>query len=646
MLAKKGLMTAPAAVAQYVEDVFSTYLYTGNDTARSITNGIDLSGEGGLVWIKSRSNTFSHRLTDTVRGATKSLLSNTTGAETTETTALTAFNADGFSIGINGSVNDNTTTFASWTFRKAEKFFDVVTYTGTGVNGRTVAHNLGSVPGVIIVKQTSASGEPWRVYHRSLGASARLDLNTTDAATTGNDEPWYNTSPTSTHFTVAYNSANKSGETYVAYLFAHDAGGFGDAGDQSVISCGSFTTDSGEASTTTLGWEPQWLLIKKTSAAQDWYLADNMRGLNVAGQDDYFLYPNLSSAEGNNNRIGLTATGFTTSGFGASSTFVYIAIRRGPMKTPELGTDVYKPVTYTGNGSTQTLTTGFPVDMFWNKTRVAGPGSTMDRMRNQNVLRTEDTNSESAIGTYGSTTNVWQNNTGLSFGSGGADGLNESAKSVGLQAFRRAPGFFDVVCYTGTGSAGATTSHNLGVAPELIITRIRNYTGEDWIVHYRNGSTIRGGYLNSTAALTASGSAPSTDLTNFTSTSYERNTGNRRVNGTYNYVAYLFASVAGVSKIGTVNVTGSTVNVDCGFTSGARFVMMKRIENTSPWLVWDTARGIVAGNDPYLKINSTQAEDFDGAADFIDPLSSGFTIAAGGVDGYFGSGDYVYLAIA
>ena len=121
-----------AGESLYVEDVFSTYLYTGNATARDITNGIDLAGEGGLVWIKDRSSGYDHNLLDTARGATKELNSNLDAAESTVSTGLTAFNSDGFSLGSGLYYNGSGTTFASWTFRKAEKFFDVVTYTGDG----------------------------------------------------------------------------------------------------------------------------------------------------------------------------------------------------------------------------------------------------------------------------------------------------------------------------------------------------------------------------------------------------------------------------------------------------------------------------------------------------------------------------------
>jgi hypothetical protein len=118
---------------KYIEDVFSTYLYDGNNTARSIVNNIDLSTKGGLVWTKTRSNIVDHILVDTVRGNTKVLNSNNTSSEqtTSGTSTITGFNSNGYGLGTDGNVWVNTSgrTYVSWTFRKQPKFFDVVTFT-------------------------------------------------------------------------------------------------------------------------------------------------------------------------------------------------------------------------------------------------------------------------------------------------------------------------------------------------------------------------------------------------------------------------------------------------------------------------------------------------------------------------------------
>ena len=161
----------------YVEDVFSTYLYvggngSGTNQAVNVVNDVNLNEEGGLIWIKRRDVGNEHALIDTERGNAQWLNSNSTAAATS-VTSIDSFNTDGFTVSSTGygSTNNPDADYASWTFRKAEKFFDVVTYTGDGVTGRTVSHNLNSTPGCIIVKNTTTSGFNWMVLHSSVGAT-------------------------------------------------------------------------------------------------------------------------------------------------------------------------------------------------------------------------------------------------------------------------------------------------------------------------------------------------------------------------------------------------------------------------------------------------------------------------------------------
>jgi hypothetical protein len=244
---KQDLWPTPGNVdpSKYVEGVFSTYLYTGNGgTEQAIVNNVDLLNEGGLVWIKERANagTESHQLFDTERGSTYSLHTDTTDGNSNYGTAFKSFNSDGFSVQDSGyAVNDLNATYASWTFRKKEKFFDIVsglTSDGSG-NLPEFNHSLGSTPGCVIMKATD-SGSNWVVYHNGLsggGANQYIQLNQTNAATNATGFGI----ATDTTFEVGAGSALVPDVTYVAYLFASDAGGFGDDGSESIIKCGSFT---------------------------------------------------------------------------------------------------------------------------------------------------------------------------------------------------------------------------------------------------------------------------------------------------------------------------------------------------------------------------------------------------------------------
>ena len=181
MTASKIVLNAASGAggaALNVEDVFSTYLYSANNAGLTITNGIDLAGEGGLVWGKSRSATQNHRLYDTEGNG---LYSNLTNGSFGSSGRFTA-NSDGFDLtassGIVGGSGFGGPDYASWTFRKAEKFFDVVTYTGNGASSRAISHNLNSTPGMIIIKQTSSNGENWIVWHRSISNVSTVRLFT------------------------------------------------------------------------------------------------------------------------------------------------------------------------------------------------------------------------------------------------------------------------------------------------------------------------------------------------------------------------------------------------------------------------------------------------------------------------------------
>ena len=633
------------AVPNYIEEVFSTYLYTGNASSLTITNGIDLSTKGGLIWFKNRQNgDQGHVLVDTLRGQ-YGLTSNATVANEAIQNGTLSFNSNGFAFSgglytgsgdINGFNNDK---YVSWTFRKQPKFFDVVTYTGTGSN-TTIAHSLGAVPACIMVKRTDTTGN-WQVYHRSLANTEYLVLNSTAAKATGATR-WNSTTPTSTVFSLGTDTTvNASGGTYVAYIYAHDAGGFGLTGTDNVISCGSFT--GGSNVSVTLGYEPQWLLTKKTNeAGGGWNIFDTMRGWDNSGSDQ-ILQANTSGAEIAFSSGNPTATGFNYSG-DTGNNIIYIAIRRGPMKVPTLGTSVFKPVTRTGTDVTTTVTTaGFPVDGLFIKNRDSAQSFVVaDRLRGQPYLRTAETTAETTTASVIAST-VFQVQNGYITGTT-ASLTNESPRNYVDYFFRRAPSFFDEVCYTGTGSA-TTFTHNLGVVPELIITKVRAGGPPDfgWAVYASPLGATKALFLDTTDAEQTLGAywndtAP-------TSSVFTVGNANKTNRTSYTYVAYLFATCAGVSKVGSYTGTATTKQIDCGFTGGARFVLIKRTDSTGDWYVWDSARGIVSGNDPYLLLNSTAAEVT--STDYIDTYSAGFEISSTAPAAINASGGtFVFLAIA
>jgi hypothetical protein len=439
---------------------------------------------------------------------------------------------------------------------------------------------------------------------------------------------------------------NANGQTYVAYIFAHNAGGFGASGSDNVISCGSFTTNgSGGGVNVTLGYEPQYMIIKASDDVQNWIQVDSMRHFGYSGSA--VLYPNTSGAEeapgvyfGGNNFVP-TATGFqVNAGLRASKTYIYIAIRR-PMKTPTTGTSVFSPNTSSG-GSSTIITTGFPNDLtIYNYLGGTGTNSpSVDRLRglsnsSSSTSNTLVTGTAAAETGYNVGYDFW--NTGFKIGTYFAGISNV------FYSFRRAPGFFDIVCYTGTGTAQSVT-HNLGVVPELMIIKRRNIaTGG--ITYSTALSSNKIMQLFSNFGSDASFSEATIINADPTSTTFNVRT-DASVNASGGtYVAYLFATCPGVSKVGTYTGNGSSQTINCGFTAGARFILIKRADSSGDWYVWDTARGIVSGNDPHLSLNNGNAQVT--SDDSVDTDNSGFIVnqlTATNIN--VSSATYIYLAIA
>jgi hypothetical protein len=643
---QQGLWPIPGNFPNYIEDVFSTYLYTGTNATQSINNGIDLAGKGGMVWLKSRSNAYAAWITDSVRGVSKGLTPSSTSAQTTDATAVTSYNSNGFTLGIDngGSSNTSGSSQCSWTFAKQAKFFDVVTYTGDGAATKIINHSLNSVPGCVIVKCTSNAGQ-WFVYHTSLGFSSGqgLVLNSTDS--TGVADPPISAA-TSTNVTIvaASGGINTSGRTYVVYLFATNAGGFGTTGTDNVISCGGGTSDGSALASVTLGYEPQFVLFKDVTNASNWTIADNMRGMTASFVNQRTLYPNLSSAEDAGFQMQINSTGFNAYTAAASANYIYIAIRR-PMKVPTDATTVFSPNVATLTGSANTVTTNFPVDLAIPFYRQGFYANWFDRLRGDsqsNGVRLRSASTAAEVITSAGL--GFDNNTGyvdnydLTYVSGTGNYVYWN--------FSRRPGFFDVVCYTGNGASSQSIAHNLTVTPQIVIIKARvtdsgNSNGL-WAAAVttapsgQQGLLLNQNYAGDTYD-NSYGGGFAVASTTFNAPVYWNGSGKT-------YVAYLFATCPGVSKVGSYTGNGTTQAISCGFTGGARFVMIKRTDSTSDWFVYDTARGMTTLVDPYLPMNGVTETATLGS---VTTTAGGFTLNASVLAAINASGgSYIFLAIA
>jgi len=313
---------------------FQTTLWTGNDTARSITNTGNSDLQPDWVWINNYGSSQNNRTFDSVRGAGINLVTNSNGAEIDAGTGtdgqLRSFTSDGFTVGSDGSVNNNNENIVSWNWKEsADAGFDILTYEGSG-SAQTISHNLGVKPDMIIVKNIDSSDPPfnWRVYHSSLGAGVALKLNGTDAVS---DDPgyWNDTEPTSSVFSVKNSGeTNNSGQTYIAYLFA---------GKQGYSKFGSYT-GNGNADGTFVytGFKPAFIMVKRSNGTENWTIMDNTRDpFNVAGNK---LHPNTTGGTDAGATIDILSNGFknrtTNAGAnGSGDSYIYMAIAENPFVT-------------------------------------------------------------------------------------------------------------------------------------------------------------------------------------------------------------------------------------------------------------------------------------------------------------------------
>ena len=324
---------------------FNTVLYTG--TGSSLANtGVGFQPD--FTWIKGRSGATEHVLTDSVRGVTKELSSNDTGAEETVAQGLTAFGSDGFTVGTDGSYNTSSATYAGWSWlaggtassntdgsitstvsANTTSGFSIVSYTGTGANN-TVGHSLGVKPSMFIIKERGASGEGWNIYHKSLGATKYIMLQSTNASATSSTL-FQNTEPTSSVFSVGADAGtNGSTKTYIAYCFAEKQG-FSKFGSYT----GNGSTDGTFVYT---GFKPAFVLLKRTDSTGSWYIYDNKRDSDNVMTRNLFPDGNFVEDDNSNNNADFLSNGFkirtvSPARNASGGSYIYMAFAENPFVT-------------------------------------------------------------------------------------------------------------------------------------------------------------------------------------------------------------------------------------------------------------------------------------------------------------------------
>ena len=337
----------PLATINNGATVMAASTYTGTGATQSIVNSGNnaaaISFKPDLVWVKKRSATGDHKLTDSVRGTTKALVTDSTAAETTDANGLTAFGSNGFTLGSNTIYNANAATFVAWQWQAGQGTtssntngtitstvsvnqstgFSIATFSPPGSGVSTFGHGLGVAPKFVITKQRASVGS-WTTYHASIGNTQFVYLDLTDAAATGSTV-WNNTSPTSTVVTLG--TAFGGAGTMVAYCWAEVAG---------YSKFGSYTGNgSANGPFVYCGFRPRWVMIKNASATPtSWWIYDTSR--NTYNQDNTVLYANTAAADLTSTIYGMDilSNGFklrnADDGNTSGSTIIYAAFAENP----------------------------------------------------------------------------------------------------------------------------------------------------------------------------------------------------------------------------------------------------------------------------------------------------------------------------
>ena len=595
---------AGAGGATYINDIFNIDVYKGKQNVGvAITNGMDYT-EDSMVIIKNREEgskswwVFDNKTGIRPNGGNGNLFINHTlganlgyGADNNITR-----NATGF---VTPTTNDNELGedgdyYVSYSLKKTENFFDIVNYTGTG-SVQHVPHNLGAQPGMMWVKEYGANGQSWFIYHKNATAQRYLKFDN-GGWVLGGGPAWNGQAPSATHFTVnTDNATNGSGKTYVAYLFAdhsNNSGTFGEEGDQNIIACGQYYGNANSTGPTIdLGWEPEWVVIKRKQYNEDWFTADQMQQMPGTWDKptNWMKLNTTDTNQVNDRKVFITPTGFKISSSDAminqsGEYYIYFAIRRPelsvsrPIESPTEVFDMDNTADLTGQ------TPCFPVrgvrkTDFATARGYAGNedwyASDRKMGRRRYFLNTSGTPAASSY--RFDFLHAW----------------NSGWSTSGYQtwAWARNPGSFDVQGHLGTGG-NASHGHRLGVVPEMMWVKRTNGV-RDWSVYHfgmNNANNPQGHYMQLNEQQWAASSTTYWNSTVPTATHYSVGSSNQTNGGNDDYHTYLFASKAGVSKCGWYTGTGAAQTLTFGFQP--RFVLIKCSNaNNTKWAMWDSLRG-------------------------------------------------------
>ena len=641
-----------------------TYAYDG--TASNVTYQEATKFQPDLVWIKNRDRSVDHALFDSIRGATQVIRPNQSTADGAFSDSLTSFDSNGFTLGSDAQwwVNKSGDDYVSWCFNagsgsvtsgtgtgsitnvsykaNTNAGFSIVKYTGSQSAG-TVTHGLGVKPNLVLYKDLDAPNN-WTVYSSDLTVSHYLKLNGTNAKTADAYNIFNGEPDTSVLKIGSGTSINTSGNDIIAYCFANI---------DSYQKIGTYTGNgSANGPIVQTGFEPAFLLIKRTDSSGFWALHDNKR--DTANPRNAALYANAANAESTAQAVNFLSNGFqpvtTDSDVNASGTYLYLAIAADPDQTDPTVENSFSPILWSGTGSARSVTgLGFKPDLIWWKARNANNYNWKAVDSINGATKNLYNNLTNSLASDVATTSF--DNDGFTFGSGGngnASGINyvgyawkagdhdDSIPQINTEgtiqsivSVNDAAGF-SIVKFTTSGGTG-TVGHGLSSTPEVVLMK-RTNTTSDW---YFFTTAIDGSMDLLRLNTTNSQIADSTQA--FTSTTF------KDWASSGDWIAYCWYSVSGHSKIGSYTGTGYSGNAQTlGFRP--RFIMIKSSSNAEPWFMLDSKRNPTNPVNNRLMADSSAAED-GGGVHTVDFTDTGFTANGTVGNGTNGNGvSYIYMA--
>ena len=660
-------------------DYFEPVIYTGNGSTQSITS---LNFAPDLTWVKTRSLQSSHVLRSTGMDSTYNLASNSTAALNTAqlTGGRLQLDSNGFTVrDISGNgygTNGSSTTQVAWNWKaggadvlnqegtidsqvsaSVDSGFSIVKHTApSSEQNYTIGHGLSQKPDMVILKGLdSASG--WFVWHKDLSQeSYYLYLNGSfgESDLTQDTRIWGQQSFTDSVISTRSNYTTQLNQDYIAYCF-HSVEG--------MSRVNSYVGTGASGNSIVTGFRPAYVMIKRTdTSGHSWLIYDNKRDpSNPVGK---ILYANTNQVENPvGNIMNFLSNGFelittNTSHNANGDTYIFMAFAEENVQPePELANS-FNTVTYTGNGGTQSIDTGFKPDLVWFKERNGTNAHQLyDTVRGDDfALYSNLTDAEFNYSTHPSgdlsptflsngfqtpsvTNNGINRNTGTyvawCWKASNDSTINQDGSITSIVSSNPASGF-SVVKWTGSG-ADATIGHGIST-PELIIAKRTDSTG-NWAVQ---APSIGNGYLLLNSTIAYQGADPSVwNNTAPTSDIFTTAGGSGEFFNTGNFIAYCFTSIAGYQKVGSYsgNQSLNTANqINFGFTPG--FVLIKNTTNAnSQWMLFDSVRT----NGMALYANQANTE-----ADYSTALllsSQGLEFKSTNINVNQSGATYIYLAI-